>query len=247
MVNKIILIVMIVCCWNTSIANPDQFLINNGDTIVFLGDSITEQGAKPEGYVELFKVFLNVNGIKASVINAGISGHKSNDMLARLDKDVLAHKPNWVSISCGVNDVWHNFGRERDGRRKHRGLSLDEYKKNMTAMIDRCLTTGAKVLLLTATPIFEDLQSEENQAQVAYNDFLRTLAKEKNCLLCDLSVAFQDIYKQKTSDENLLTTDGVHLNPRGNRLMTRTILKTLGAQPQQINRYENRVELIGNM
>ena len=60
-------------------------------------------------------------------------------------------------------------------------------------------------------------------------------------------MAFQDIYKQKTSDENLLTTDGVHLNPRGNRLMTRTILKTLGAQPQQMSRYENRIELIGNM
>ena len=247
MYQKIILLIITVSCWNTALAEPDQFLIHNNDTIVFLGDSITEQGAKPEGYVELFKMFLNGNGIKANVINAGISGNKSNDMLARLDKDVLAHKPNWISISCGVNDVWHNFGRERDGRRKHRGLPLDEYTKNMTAMIDQCLATGANVLLLTATPIFEDLQSEENRAQQSYNDFLRSLAKEKNLLLCDLSKAFQDIYKQKTSDENLLTTDGVHMNPRGNRLMTRTILKTLGAQPQQMSRYENRVELIGNM
>ncbi|MDX9754150.1 MAG: SGNH/GDSL hydrolase family protein [bacterium] len=228
-----------------ALAQP-QFKLSDGDRIVFLGDSITQLGAAPEGYVTLFKLFCDINGYEVDVINSGISGHKSNDMLARLDRDVLAHKPTWVSISCGVNDVWHNFGRER-GVRKRRGIPLDQYQANMTAMVEKCQAAGIQVLLLTATPIYEDLDSEENLALAQYNKFLHQLAKDKELLLCDLNAACQHWFKQKANDENLLTTDGVHMNPRGNRLMTRTILTTLGAKPAEITHWAQRVELINNM
>ncbi len=217
-------------------AQQSGFELKQGETIVFLGDSITKAGAEPEGYVSLFKLFCGVNGYDVRVINAGIGGHKSNDMLARLDKDVLAHRPDWVSISCGVNDVWHG----------ERGVPLPDYKKNMTEMVDRCLKGGAKVLLLTATPIYEDLNSPENQKLRGYNEFLRQLAKEKNVLLCDLFKAFESVYKAKTSDEKVLTTDGVHMNGRGNRLMAREILQVLGASADEMWDAENRWELVNN-
>ena len=47
-------------------------------------------------------------------------------MLARLQKDVIDRHPDWVSISCGVNDVWHG----------ERGVLLPDYKKNMTQIVD---------------------------------------------------------------------------------------------------------------
>lgn len=218
------------------LAAEASFLLKDGDTIVFLGDSITQAGAKPEGYVSLVKLFCGVNGYAVRAINAGISGHKSNDMLARLDKDVLAHRPHWISISCGVNDVWHG----------ERGVALDQYQQNMTEMVDRCLKAGAKVLLLTATPIHENLDSPENQRLQAYNDFLRRLAAEKQILLCDLFKAFAEVYKNKRRTENLMTTDGVHMNPRGNRFMAREILRSLGAVPPELRRAEKRWELINN-
>ncbi|MBN2329407.1 MAG: SGNH/GDSL hydrolase family protein [Candidatus Omnitrophica bacterium] len=225
----------------------DGFLLKDGDTIVFLGDSITQLGKAPEGYVTLFKMFCDVSGYEVNVINAGISGHKSNDMLARLDKDVLSHHPDVVSISCGVNDVWHAFKKDNPS-----GVPLPEYKKNMTEIVDRCLQSGAKVLLLTATPIFEDLNSEENQKLAAYNEFLRQLAKEKidagkNIILCDLNQTFQDWYKQKMRQDNLLTTDGVHMNPRGNRLMAAHIIQSLGATNRELALVKKRWELINNM
>ena len=217
-------------------AQQGGFKLKQGQTIVFLGDSITQAGAQPQGYVSLFKLFCGVNGYEERVINAGIGGHKSNDMLARLDKDVLAHRPDWVSISCGVNDVWHG----------ERGVPFPDYKKNITEMVDRCLRSGAKVLLLTATPIHEDLNSPENQKLRGYNEFLRHLAKEKSLLLCDLFQAFENVYEARTSDEKVLTTDGVHMNGRGNRLMAREILQALGASADEMWDAENRWELVNN-
>lgn len=229
-------------------ADTDKFKLQDGDSIVFLGDSITQAGARPEGYVTLFRLFCHVNGYEVNVINEGISGHRSNDMLDRLDRDVINHNPTWVSISCGVNDVWHKFGRNRQGIKKNRGVPFPEYKKNMTEIVERCQKAGIKVLMLTATPIYEDLGSEENQELEKYNNFLRQLAKKKDLLLCDLNQIFQTWYKKKTSaGENLLTTDGVHMNPRGNRLMAKHIAYTLGATGQEERRYSKRVELVNNM
>lgn len=216
---------------------PKKFLIKDGDTIVFLGDSITQQGGEPEGYVSLFKLLLDVGGYETRVVNAGIGGHKSNDMLARLDEDVLKHKPTWVSVSCGVNDVWHG----------EKGVPLPDYKKNMTEIVDRCLKTGAKVLLLTATPIFEDVNSSENMKLAPYNEFLRKLAKQKKILLCDLNQEFSRWYSLKLNDKKLMTTDGVHMNPRGNRLMAIQVAKALGAQRQQLVPAKKRWELVNNM
>jgi lysophospholipase L1-like esterase len=215
-------------------AQQGGFMLREGETVVFLGNSITQAGSQPEGYVSLVKLFCGVNGYNVRAINAGISGHKSTDMLARLDADVLAHRPDWVSISCGVNDVWHG----------ERGVPLADYKKSMTEMVDRCLTSGAKVLLLTATPIYEDLDSPENGKLRAYNVFLRQLAKEKEVVLCDLFKAFEEVYSGKHRDESLLTTDGVHMNGRGNRLMAREILRALGASRGELQRAENRWELV---
>ncbi len=221
--------------------SQNEFMLKDGDTVVFLGDSITQAASKPEGYISLIKLFCGVNGYEIKAVNAGISGHKSNDMLARLQDDVLSHNPDWVSISCGVNDVWHQFKFEPEG------VELPDYKKNMTEIVNRCKNAGAKVLLLTATPIYENVDSKENQKLRKYNDFLRELAKEQDVLLCDLFATFTKLYEMKLNDEKLLTTDGVHMNPRGNRLMAREIIRTFKPKGWEVRRAENRWELIGNM
>jgi lysophospholipase L1-like esterase len=240
-INHIFLGFMALCLsWQTA-QSQDGFLLKDGETFVFLGDSITQAASTPEGYITLIQSFCGINGYDIKAINAGIGGHKSNDMLARLEKDVLSHNPDWVSISCGVNDVWHQFKPEPSG------VSLSDYKKNITEIVERCQKSGAKVLLLTATPIYEDLNSEQNKKLRPYNDFLRELAKEKKLILCDLFAAFEKLYEKKLNGDNLLTTDGVHMLPRGNRLMAREILKSLGANDNQLRQAEKAWELINNM
>ena len=161
------------------------------------------------------------------MIPAGISGHKSNQMLQRLERDVLKKRPDWMTLSCGVNDVWHG----------PRGVSLPDYKKNITAIVERAQAAGIKVMILTATMIKEDQSLPLNQKLVPYNEFLRELAREKGCVLADLNARMQAAVRTasgKPSGRNALTTDGVHMNPLGDMMMAGGILEAFGLDQERL-------------
>jgi len=203
-----------------------EIAVTSGQKIAFLGDSITQGGVGPKGYVTLVMRGLEANGVKAEMIPAGISGHKSNDMLGRLDRDVLSKKPDWMTLSCGVNDVWHGAN----------GVPLDKYKENITKIVEQCQAAGIKVMILTSTMIGEDQPNANNQKLIAYNDFLRTLAKEKKCLLADLNADMQAAIAKAGPDkkDKILTADGVHMNDAGNVMMATGVLKAFGLSAEQI-------------
>lgn len=224
-----------------------EILVKSGDKVAFLGDSITQGGwSNPVGYVRLVMAALEANGVKAEAIPAGISGHKSNQMLARLQKDVLDKHPQWMTLSCGVNDVWHGKG----------GIPLDDemaktepyvsqpdiaargtYKKNITEIVDKALAAGAKPVILTATVIQEKLDNELNAKLLPYNEFLHSLAKEKKVALADLNQMCQDeIKKANTPGKNVLTGDGVHMNAAGNRVMATGVLKAFGFNDAELQK-----------
>lgn len=69
-------------------------------------------------------------------------------MLARLDADVLSKTPQWMLLSCGANDVWHF--KLRLGKRTFQGVSLEDYKKNITAIIDKAQASHIKVIIRIA-------------------------------------------------------------------------------------------------
>jgi len=195
--------------------------VQTGQKMAFLGDSITAAGARPGGYCRLVLDCLKREGIEATGVFAGISGHKSNQMLARLEKDVLSKKPDWMTLSCGVNDVWHGA----------RGVKLEDYKKNITAIVDQAQAAGVKVMMLTATMIKEDQGNSLNQQLLPYNAFLKELAKTKGCLLADLNTDMQEALKEFPEDApkgKQLTSDGVHMNFLGNIMMAEGVLKAFG-------------------
>ncbi|MBC8039061.1 MAG: SGNH/GDSL hydrolase family protein [Opitutaceae bacterium] len=202
-------------------------LVQKGDSIAFLGDSITAGGAaSPGGYVRLVASGLAAQGIDITVIPAGISGHKSDQMLSRLDNDVLSKKPTWMTLSCGVNDVWHGA----------KGIPLDAYKTNITAILDRCQQAGVKVVLLTATQIKLPITSPENVTLADYNAFLRDIAKARNLPLADLNAAMatEQASLEKAGSKRVLTTDGVHMNLYGNLMMAKGVLAAFGLDDQQL-------------
>ena len=214
----------------TSLLNA-EIPVKAGDKIAFLGDSITQQGnGGPGGYVQLVGSGLAANGVKVEIIGAGISGHKSNQMLERLDRDVLSKKPDWMTLSCGVNDVWHGAN----------GVPLEDYKKNITAIVDRAQAAGVKVVILTSTMIREDQATPENQKLVPYNDFLRALATEKKCLLADLNADMQAAIaaaaKAGPVKGNVLTSDGVHMAYPGNEMMAAGVLKGFGLDAAELSK-----------
>lgn len=222
---------LLVVCLFTVSANAQTIQVQDGQTIAFLGDSITQFGTHNGcGYVRLVGLGLEANGIKTKRVGAGISGHKSNQMLARLEKDVLSKKPDWMTLSCGVNDVWHG----------KRGVNLEDYKKNITQIVDQALAANIKVMILTSTMIREQEDNDLNKKLAPYNDFLRALAKQKKCHLADLYVDMVSMVNaapqaiRKTG--NVATIDGVHMNPLGDEMMAIGILKTFGLTDAQLQK-----------
>ena len=214
---------------NAEASESGKIAVKKGQKIAFLGDSITAAGKRPGGYCQLVLSALKDQGVETTPVFAGIGGHKSNQMLARLEKDVLKHKPDWMTLSCGVNDVWHG----------KRGVDLPSYKKNITAIVDQAQAAGVKVMLLTSTMIREVQSNELNQKLAPYNEFIRALAKEKKCLLADLNADMQAGLKKFPPDAprgKQLTSDGVHMNKAGNIMMARGVAKAFGLTDKQLDK-----------
>ena len=212
----------------TCFAVAGDIQVKDGEKIAFLGDSITAGGNAPLGYVGMVISGLEANGVKATKIPAGVSGHKSDQMLARLQRDVIDKKPDWMTLSCGVNDVWHGA----------RGVKLEDYKTNITEIVTRAEKAGIKVMILTSTMITEDAKAGNNVKLAAYNAFLAELAKSKGCLLADLNADMQKAIaaavEAGAKPGRILTRDGVHMNPFGNAMMATGILRAFGLDDQQI-------------
>jgi len=216
-----------------------KIAVTKGQKIAFMGDSITAAGRRTGGYCQLVLDGLKRQGVEVTGVFAGISGHKSNQMLARLEKDVLKHKPDWMTLSCGVNDVWHGA----------RGVALEPYKKNITEIVTRAQAAGVKVMILTSTMIREDQSNALNQKLLPYNAFLKELAKEKKCLLADLNTDMQESLKKFPKDApkgNKLTGDGVHMNGLGNIMMAKGVLKAFGLTDSQLTAAEKEWKTIPN-
>jgi len=208
----------------------DGVLVRSGQSIAFMGDSITDGGwGQAGGYVRLVVDAFTKKGIKITPIPAGVSGHKSTDMLARLDRDVITKKPDWMTLSCGVNDVMHGVN----------GVELDKYKQNIASIVNKAKAAGINVVILTSTPIGEE-DNDNNRKLTAYNEFLRELAKDNHLQLADLSADFQSILKnyETTGSSRYLTVDGVHMNPNGNVVMAKGCLSAFGFSKADIENAE---------
>ena len=221
----------VLACFLFPLTGSAECAIKNDSRVAFLGDSITQQGQRREaGYVNLVVQILAKNNVRIVPIKAGVSGHKSDQMLARLERDVIRKKADFLFLSCGVNDVWHGA----------RGIKLDQYKKNITAIVEKAQKANIKVCIMTATMIREDAEYAANKTLAAYNDFLRKLAAEKKCLLADTNAAMQSeiaaLRKQYPKVKGLLlTSDGVHMAPAGDMMMARCLLKTVGIPENKID------------
>ncbi len=192
--------------------------------VVFFGDSITEAGVAPGGYISQMRDSLLAKKMdkQYELIGAGISGNKVYDLYLRLEEDVLAKKPKIVVVYVGVNDVWH--------KQTHRtGTDADKFKKFCEAIVAKLQKKKIRAILCTPACIGEQkgganpLDAELD----AYSDIIRGIAKEKGCGLADFRKAFIDYHiahNETDSHSSILTTDGVHLNQKGNKLVAEMLL-----------------------
>jgi lysophospholipase L1-like esterase len=195
--------------------------------VIFFGDSITQQGVNPGGYVTRIDSMCRLEGMgdKFEFIGAGIGGNKVYDLYLRMDDDVLAKNPDIVIIYIGVNDVWH---KATSGT----GTDPDKFEKFYTAILKKLKDRNIKVILCTPAAIGEktDFSNQQDGDMNAYSNIIRGLAQKNNLPLVDLRKIFLD-YDMKNNPENkdrgILTIDKVHLNAKGNQLVADEMWKLI--------------------
>ncbi len=197
--------------------------------VIFFGDSITQQGAAPNGFIPMMQEILAKEGMgdQYELIGSGISGNKVTDLYLRLEDDVLKKNPDIVVIYIGINDIWH---KQTSGT----GTDILKYAQFYEAIIKKIKTAGIKVVVCTPSVIGErkDFSNEQDGDLNNYSNWLRYFAKTNNIPCVDLRISFLNYLianNEKNIDKGLLTADRVHLNYNGNQLVAEEIWKVLKA------------------
>ncbi|HEY8419069.1 MAG TPA: SGNH/GDSL hydrolase family protein [Clostridia bacterium] len=211
-------------------------LFSNRDTILFTGDSITDAGRKRpigegkwdgvgNGYVRLIDVLLNVCYPENTyhIVNTGISGNTSRDLLARWQTDVLDLKPDYVSVCIGVNDVWRQFD-EPDCFYNH--VDIQAYRQNLEKMIE--ITKDKVKGIILMTPYYMESNKEDlmRKKMDEYGAVVKELAQKYNLICVDLQAEFDNYLKYRYS--GYLQWDRVHPGPVGSMIIARAFLRAIG-------------------
>jgi lysophospholipase L1-like esterase len=193
--------------------------------VIFFGDSITEAGVGPAGYITQLRGMLPAD--KFELAGAGIGGNKVYDLYLRLDRDVLDRHPDVVVVFVGVNDVWHK-------RLLGTGTDADKFVAFYEALIRKMQEKGIRVILATPALIGEktDCTNELDGELNHYAQLIRDLASAHRCTLVDLRREFlKHLATTNTAnaEKGILTEDRVHFSAEGNRLAARLFLAALTA------------------
>jgi lysophospholipase L1-like esterase len=172
--------------------------------VVLMGDSITYHWTP-----EHLPAPADLN-----VLNRGIRGQNTTQMLLRFEDDVIALKPAAVVILGGTNDL-----RAYEGDPAAAGPDiLARMARNVTAMADIAQARGVKVILCAVPPIGTDRVKRTRDAAtlVKVNAWLQSFAQSRDLPFVD----FYAVLADASSDlPGRLSVDGIHPNPEGYRLM----------------------------
>lgn len=204
-----------------------SFRMQNQSKVIFFGDSITQMGARPGGYITRVDSMCKLagKGNEFAFTGAGIGGNKVYDLYLRMEEDVLARNPDIVVIYVGVNDVWHKsmFGT---------GTDPDKFDKFYQAILNKLKARNIKALLCTPAVVGErnDMSNSLDGELNLYSNIIRQLALRNNLPLIDLRKTFVE-YLQKNNpaneEKNILTYDRVHMNARGDQLIADEMWKAI--------------------
>ena len=208
-------------------------IFENYDRIVFAGDSVTDMGSEnPVGeglfdnlgrsYVRVIENMLVAYypELNIRVTNSGISGNTSRDLKARFDRDVVALKPDWVSICIGINDVWRQFDTPA---MTDWAVQPDEYEANMEEMILK-VKDSVKGLFILSPYYMEANRADTMRARMdEYVEICRKLSEKYGCIFVDFQAMYEKFCKVRHS--TCIAWDRIHPNQMGATLMAREFFK----------------------
>lgn len=211
-------------------------LFDKGDKILFIGDSISDYERKRPVGEGLFDAWgrsyvADVGALlgcmypeeQLRVVNMGISGNQTRDLLARWQTDVLDLKPDWVSMLIGINDVWRQFDSPYE---KETHVPPEEYRANCMRLIEQTLPHVKGMILMT--PYFmEPNQQDPMRARMdEYSAIIRELAEKYQLPLVDLQDGWDRLFQYMHPCN--IAWDRIHPNQTGCMYIAKHFLKVVG-------------------
>jgi len=212
----------------------NEFVFKDGETVVFIGDSITDCGRRGaqapygSGYVKFIIDLITARYPERHItyFNEGIGGNTVEDLYNRWENDLLSHKDaDWVSVKIGINDLHRFLGGASQ-------LAPDKYE----ILYRRCLTMtkeklDAKLILVDPFYVSTQSNSDDHQMKVLklipeYLQAVEKLAKEFDALHVYTHQVFQNQLKYRSPD--YFCPEPVHPYPNGHMVIALAILEKLG-------------------
>lgn len=188
--------------------------------IVCVGDSITGVYYHTGGlraYPEMLEVALRKLHPQAQVTvrNAGISGDTTRGALARLDRDVLAHKPHLVTVMFGMNDLVR--------------VPMAEFKRNLREIQARCRGAGAEVLLCTQNSVVETAARPGGKL-LEFTRAIRDVGRDEGLEVVDCFAQYEAVRARDAQEWMLLHSDEIHPNMDGHKVFAAAIAKSISGR-----------------
>ncbi|MFB7252176.1 SGNH/GDSL hydrolase family protein [Microbacterium sp. NPDC056234] len=191
-------------------------------TILFFGDSITDAGRRddPEelgdGFVRVIADRLGGTRPDLRVVNRGIGGNRTGDLIARLEEDCIDERPDVVSILIGINDVWRRYDDDD-------ATGVEQFEANLrtilTAIRER---TDAAIVILEPflLPVTDKLRFREDLDPKI--EIERRLADEFGAVFVPLDAMLAE--RSQQSSPEAIAGDGIHPTPEGHLIVAETWL-----------------------
>ena len=211
-------------------------LFENHDRILFIGDSVTDMGrGRPvgeglgdslgQGYVRRIENLLasTYPELLLRITNVGTSGNTARDLKARWETDVLALRPDWVSICIGINDVWRQFDTPAFPEWQ---VLPDEYEATLDELIASAKSISKGVFVMTPYYVEESASDRMRARMDEYGAICRRLAEKHGCHFVNLQSVFNDYLKYRHSA--FIAWDRVHPNQIGATIIAKAFLAEAG-------------------
>ncbi len=188
-----------------------------GKKILLLGDSNTSDRLSWGKIIEKI--------LPCQVIDGAISGWRSVQLLSEIDRMLNNFKPDIVVVQIGNNDSFF-----ADKQQSSLCVSPDEFKRNLTVIVNKVKGCGARLIINSITPSYcekinanHSFWSASEEINELFNDITKEVAEQENCYHHD----FREVFERKNYDE-LFYADGTHLMPLAHKKIAEHFVRFLG-------------------
>lgn len=209
------------------------FLIKERQKVLCIGDSITDCGRRGEaaplgtGYVKFFNdlVVASYPERNITVINKGISGNTVFDLQNRWEDDVIYHKPDWLTILIGINDLHHFLRKDPDWQE----CVIERFEQRYEEIIERTIKK-IKCGIILLEPFYISIDSSDKwRATVLtelrkYISAVRKISEKFRTRLIKLQEIFQKQLKYR--DSETFCPEPVHPNASGHMVIALNLFES---------------------